>query len=293
MSEPDDLFLHALAHVLAMEGGYTDDPYDPGGPTNLGITLADYARNKGVALDAGNFARFKAELRSIPRDTVRRIYYEFYWQPACCPQLPAALAFFHFDAAVNQGVARAARMLQEAVGAVVDGVVGPETLAAAAAAPPAAALARYADIRRRHYRSLATFWRFGRGWLARVDRALAAATALASARTAPGKYQLPHQPKEPTTMTEQPQPAETPAAAKWWGSSMTVWGAVLTALTTVLPVVGPLFGLNITADLVQQVGDQVVVLVQAAGGLAGTILTIYGRARATTVLERRQITLSM
>jgi lysozyme family protein len=297
MSKSGDLFLHALAHVLAMEGGYADDPHDPGGPTNLGITLATYARSKGVALGVDNLVRLKAELGSIPYDTVRRIYHDFYWQPACCPQLPPALAFFHFDAAVNQGVGRAARMLQEAVGAVVDGSVGPETLAMATAASPADALARYADIRRRHYRSLATFWRFGRGWLARVDRTLAAATALAAASPAAvTPSQLPHQPKEPALMANQPRSADTPAndaPAKWWGSSMTVWGAVVTALATVLPVVGPLFGLDITADLVQQLGDQVVVLIQAAGGVVGTILTIYGRARATTALGRRQITLSM
>jgi hypothetical protein len=74
---------------------------------------------------------------------------------------------------------------------------------------------------------------------------------------------------------------------------MTVWGAAITALSTVLPVVGPFLGLNITADLVQQLGDQVVVLAQAAGGVAGTILTIYGRARATTPLERRQVNLTL
>jgi lysozyme family protein len=276
-----------------MEGGYTDDPYDPGGPTNLGITLGDLARYKGVELTAQSVGELKAELKQLPAATAERIYRDRYWQPGCCADLPPPIALMHFDAAVNQGVKAAARMLQQAVGVEMDAEIGPITLAAVAAQPIPNTLGIYAEIRRQRYRGLSHFWRFGRGWLARVDRALAAATALASARTAPGKYQLPHQPKEPTTMTEQPQPAETPAAAKWWGSSMTVWGAVLTALTTVLPVVGPLFGLNITADLVQQVGDQVVVLVQAAGGLAGTILTIYGRARATTVLERRQITLSM
>jgi hypothetical protein len=84
-----------------------------------------------------------------------------------------------------------------------------------------------------------------------------------------------------------------PAPAKWWASSMTVWGAVVTALSTVLPVVGPLFGLNIPPELIHQLGDQIVVLAQAAGGVAGTILTIYGRVRATTTLERRQVTLTM
>ena len=87
--------------------------------------------------------------------------------------------------------------------------------------------------------------------------------------------------------------AATPAPAKWWAASMTVWGAVVTAVSTVLPVLGPLIGLHIPPELVLQLGDQVVLLVQAAGGVAGTILTIYGRARATTALERRQLTLTV
>ena len=292
----DSLFSHALAHVLAMEGGYTEDPYDPGGPTNLGITLATYARDQGVVLKPENLAQLKAELKAIPHATVRRIYRERYWQPAGCPNLPPALAVFHFDAAVNQGVGAAARMLQEAVGAAIDGTIGPETLARAAAQPAAGTLARYADIRRRRYRALSTFWRFGKGWLARVDHALAA--ALSAAARSPS---LP-EPKEIPTMTDEaPRAAATPPAApdqpaapgKWWGSSVTIWGAVVTALSTVLPAVGPLIGLNIPAELAQQLGDQVVVLAQAVGGLAGTILTIYGRARATTTLERRQVTLTV
>ena len=92
-------------------------------------------------------------------------------------------------------------------------------------------------------------------------------------------------------MTHQSQVTATPP--KWWAASMTIWGAAITALSTVLPVVGPLLGLNISADLVQQLGDQIVVLAQAAGGVAGTILTIYGRARATTPLERRQVNLTL
>jgi hypothetical protein len=83
------------------------------------------------------------------------------------------------------------------------------------------------------------------------------------------------------------------ADSKWWGQSMTIWGVAITFLSTVLPTMGPLLGLNITADLVHQIGDQVVLVVQSIGGLAGTILTIYGRTRATTLLERRQITLSV
>ncbi|HEY7551566.1 MAG TPA: glycosyl hydrolase 108 family protein [Hyphomicrobiaceae bacterium] len=297
----DALFSRALAHVLAMEGGYTEDPYDPGGPTNLGITLAEFARDKGVAVTADTFARLKAELKALPAATAARIYRTRYWEPGRCPDLPPPLAFFHFDAAVNQGVGAAARMLQEAVGAAVDGVVGADTLARAAAQPVAGSLARYADIRRRRYRALATFWRFGKGWLARVDATLAAASALPAAATALSPS--PTRPKEPAPMTDRPASAAPIAAdatippatipAKWWGSSMTVWGVLVTALSTVLPVVGPLLGLDISADLARQLGEQAVAVTQAAGGLAGTILTIYGRARATTALERRQVTLTL
>jgi hypothetical protein len=93
-------------------------------------------------------------------------------------------------------------------------------------------------------------------------------------------------------MTDHPTPTAAPPA-KWWASSMTIWGAVVTALSTVLPVVGPVLGLNVPPELIHQLGDQVVVLAQAVGGVAGTILTIYGRVRATTALERRQVTLTM
>jgi hypothetical protein len=64
---------------------------------------------------------------------------------------------------------------------------------------------------------------------------------------------------------------------------------LITGLSTVAPVVGPLFGLDVTSDLVRDLGEQSVAVVQAVGGLAGTILTIYGRTRATTRLERRDL----
>ena len=97
-------------------------------------------------------------------------------------------------------------------------------------------------------------------------------------------------------MTDTTQPAAAPAAtpdSKWWGQSMTIWGVIITTLSTVLPAFGPLLGLDITAELIRQLGDQIVVIVQAVGGLVGTILTIWGRARATTTLERKQLTMNM
>ena len=50
-----------------------------------------------------------------------------------------------------------------------------------------------------------------------------------------------------------------------WGQSMTIWGVIITTLSTVLPAFGPLLGLDITAELVRQLGDQIVVIAQALG----------------------------
>jgi uncharacterized protein (TIGR02594 family) len=288
----DAVFERALAHVLEMEGGYDEDPYDPGGPTNLGITLAEFVRDKGLELTSGNFAAMKAELRVIPRDTVRRIYHDNYWQAAACPELPPALALFHFNAAVNQGVAGAARMLQQAVGAEVDGEIGPLTLAAVASRPVEESLSAYADVRRRRYRALPIFRRFGNGWLSRVDATLALANEID--RSTPPL--VPPQPKGPTPMptdTSTATPSTATPDAKWWGHSLTIWGIIITGLSTVLPAIGPALGINITADLIHQLGDNVVAVAQALGGLAGTGMAIYGRLRTSTPLERRQVTLSM
>jgi uncharacterized protein (TIGR02594 family) len=291
----DAIFERALAHVLEMEGGYDEDPYDPGGPTNRGITLSEFVRDKGLELTSENFAALKAELKAITPDTVRRIYRQNYWDAASCPELPPPLALFHFDAAVNQGVAGAARMLQQAVGAEVDGEVGPLTLAAVAGQPVEETLAAYADVRRRRYRALPTFWRFGKGWLSRVDTTLALANDIS--RQMPPLVPLQHkQPKGSRPMPTDTDPAPAAPAnpeAKWWGHSVTIWGVIVTALSTVLPTLGPVFGINITADLVHQLGDNVVLFGQAAGGLIGTIMAIYGRVRTSTPIERRQFTVSL
>jgi uncharacterized protein (TIGR02594 family) len=287
--DADPIFERALAHVLEMEGGFDEDPYDPGGPTNRGITLAEFVRDKGVELTSANLAAMKSELKTISPDTVRRIYRDNYWQAAACPALPPALALFHFDAAVNQGVGGAARMLQQAVGADIDGEIGPLTITAAAARPTATTLNAYAAIRRRRYRALPTFWRFGKGWLSRVDATLALAREIAG--SAP--ISAPSHQKGSRPMTSEPTPPPPAADPKWWGSSITIWGVLITALSTVLPVVAPALGFNITAELIRQLGDNVVSLAQAIGGLIGTVMAIYGRLRASAPLERRQITLHM
>ncbi len=277
-------FERALAHVLQMEGGYTDDAYDPGGPTNKGITLRVFAEWKGLTIDAASFASLKAALKHIPDGVVRDIYRARYWQPACCAQLPPALAVMHFDASVNHGVGTANRMLQQCLGVEADGEIGPVTLAAAARCNASEILDSYAGERRRRYRALAHFWRFGRGWLARVDTTLAVARSSLARNSNENEKGPKSMSNENTTLSTQP---------KWWGDSLTVWGAVTTALATVLPMIASAAGFTLTPDLIREAGSNFTAAVQAAVALAGTIVTIYGRARATQPLERRHVTLKM
>ncbi|MDH4981309.1 TIGR02594 family protein [Hyphomicrobium sp. D-2] len=296
----DALFDEALAHVLEMEGGYTDDPHDPGGPTNRGITLATYAAWQGVQLNAATRLGLKAELRRIGADAVRDIYFARYWRPAHCNEMASALALFHFDAAVNHGVTGAMRLLQRAVGTDVDGEIGPNTRAAIGRLSVEQCLERYAEVRRARYRALPHFWRFGRGWLRRVDTTLTRARQVVRAGTVAQQTTDQVQEKGTSSMNESVRTQKQSGAVlqqesttKWWGQSITIWGAMITALSTVLPAIGPAFGVDITGDLVREAGEGIVQTVQAVGGLIGTLMTIYGRMRASTGLTQRSVQMKL
>ncbi len=299
--QPGGIFERGLAHVLEMEGGYSNDPYDPGGPTNKGITLAEFAKWRGVTVDATSRARLIAALKDIADDTVSDIYRARYWQPASCALLPAAVAVMHFDAAVNHGVGGATRMLQAALAVAADGEIGPLTLQAARAQPARTIIERYAELRRVRYRALPHFWRFGRGWLRRVDASESLALALAgdapvATETAKGTTNMEKDFTFPVPgeVPGQPMPGSDAAdGGKWWAQSKTVWGTLITAAATVLPVIGPLLGISIPADVIKSLGDQTVVVVQALAGLFGTLLTLYGRSQASAPLTRQSISLRM
>ncbi len=183
----------------------------------------------------------------------------------------------HFDAAVLHGPSRAARLLQQAVGADVDGDIGPQTLAAVAARQTSQTITKYCELRRARLAASKAAVRFGRGWTARLDRTLAAALATAEQRSNDDNSSAA---KETSNMQ---------LPSKWWGKSVTIWGTLITALSTVLPLVGPLLGIDLTPDMIRGIGEQLAVIAQAAGGIIGTILAIYGRVRATSGLVQRPV----
>jgi lysozyme family protein len=164
-------FEECLAHVLQSEGKFVDDPLDPGGATNQGITQKVY--------DAWRTARSLPErsVADIEDAEVRAIYIERYWAAGRCGELPQPIDLIHFDAAVNHGVGTANRMLQTALGVgIIDGVVGKNTLAAAQTANPRITAGRYCNLRITRYIAIVAMHqeqaKFLGGWLHRVGQLL-------------------------------------------------------------------------------------------------------------------------
>jgi lysozyme family protein len=164
-------FEACLPVILASEGGFVDDPADPGGATNLGVTRATLSGCLGGPATI-------AEVEALTPAAAAPIYRARYWNPAHAGDCPPGVDLMVFDEAVNQGVGRALTSLQAALGVAADGAFGPATLAALAAADPARLVRAIAANREAHYRALPTFPRFGRGWLARLERTTALALGM-------------------------------------------------------------------------------------------------------------------
>lgn len=147
------------------EGGLVNDPNDPGGLTKFGISRKAYPN---------------VDIEHLTEDDAAALYARDYWTVADCDQLPAPVALAVFDAAVNQGPDTAKRLLQLAVGARADGVIGPATLGAVFAAAPAAVVERFLERRWDRYRSSQHAGSSLRGWTFRLLR-LAAACAVVHA----------------------------------------------------------------------------------------------------------------
>lgn len=146
----------AINFVLEMEGEYTLDPNDPGGETKYGISKKSYPY---------------LDIKNLSRQNAVEIYKRDFWVPCHCADLPRHFALFVFDAAVNQGPRVAVRLMQIALGVLVDGIIGPKTLSAAHSAQPKAVrlalaerLAAYARLMAENPKLLV----FARNWSYRV-----------------------------------------------------------------------------------------------------------------------------
>ena len=142
--------------IVAREGGYVNDPDDPGGATNHGVTIATLRR---LGLDLTGDGRVSnADVRALTRAQAVEIFIDHYWRRPGIDRLPEELQPGVFDMHVNAG-ANAVRILQRLLTRLGrpcadDGIIGPRTVAAAFAAGPGLAEA-YALARRDYYYALA------------------------------------------------------------------------------------------------------------------------------------------
>lgn len=151
----------ALRAVLRHEGGFVNNPSDPGGMTNLGCTKATWEAWVGHPVTA-------ATMRALTPADVAPLYRAKYWDAIRGDELPAGVDYVVFDCAINSGPVKAARMLQEVVGVTADGNIGPATLRAVAARDPAVLVNRFNDSRLAFLQRLPTWRTFGNGWGRRV-----------------------------------------------------------------------------------------------------------------------------
>lgn len=98
-----------------VEGGYVNDPKDSGGETNMGISRKAYPC---------------VDIKNLTVEAAKAIYLRDYWNVCLCSKMPESLDIVVFDCAVNQGAAKAIKLLQRTLKVKVDGIIGNKTLAA-------------------------------------------------------------------------------------------------------------------------------------------------------------------
>ena len=151
-----------LETILHHEGGYVNHPKDPGGETNLGVTKKVYQEHGGTK-----------DMKDLLVEDVAPIYKKGYWDKMKGDELPGGLDLCVFDFGVNAGPGRAAKFLQQMIGTVVDGGIGPNTLAKLEEYirenGEHEAVKKYQEMRQKYYESLSTFATFGKGWTRRVE----------------------------------------------------------------------------------------------------------------------------
>ena len=177
----DDIFKRAHEFVAQWEGGLDDDPRDPGGITKYGVCLSflkDFYKRRASFLGAiGILGPVTREtIKSLTKQQAENIFYEEFWSGNHCKEIASTsprLAMVLYDTSVNMGSDAAAKLLQRAVGAKEDGVIGPKTLAAVRDSGDFMAAAAMLEFRKNRYLQIVDARPaskcFLKGWLNRCN----------------------------------------------------------------------------------------------------------------------------
>lgn len=154
MTAPNSVaFDEVFDRVIGHEGGYVDNPDDPGGETAFGISKRSYPY---------------LDIKNLTRDGAKAIYQRDFWQRLHADALPDSVRFQLFDFAVNSGIETAIRYLQRAVGVADDGHWGPISQRAASMMSESDLVMLLNAERLEFMTRLATWPHFGRGWARRI-----------------------------------------------------------------------------------------------------------------------------
>ena len=146
-------FDKAFERLIGHEGGYVNDPRDPGGETKFGISKRSYPAE---------------DIKALTLERAKAIYRRDFWGVAGCDAVPDAMKFDLFDMAVNSGPVTAIKTLQRSAGVTPDGLLGPITLQALNSTPAPRLVARFNGHRLDFMTDLKTWPVFGKGWAKRV-----------------------------------------------------------------------------------------------------------------------------
>lgn len=164
-------FETAVEFILKHEGGFQNDPEDTGNWTGRAVNSGEL-RGTNMGISAASYPN--EDIKNLTRERAIALYRRDFWDKCRCGELPDGMDLLVFDAAVNQGQALAARMLQKAVRTKADGIIGPTTITVTTAAGKAGIVA-YAARRMYQYGLHPKFAHFGNGWSQRLMECLALA----------------------------------------------------------------------------------------------------------------------
>lgn len=266
----DRNFSRALSAVLVHEGGYVNHRDDPGGPTNLGVTLANFKRFV-------NPSGTVADLKALTREQAGVVFRRQYWDEIMGSALPDGVDFAAFDFAVNSGPGRAAKYLQDIANVKQDGQIGPESLKAIGALDANVVINALCDRRQRFLESLAIFPTFGKGWTRRVKETRALALEMATQKPEAAKIVVQEVP------VEKPVPVDVKAPGIGTADAATGAGAATGGLGVVVSQLQEqLTPFSMAGGWISKlvVGLIVVSAVLTVGGLAWRFIAMRKKAKA-------------
>lgn len=144
-------FDQAFEIIIGHEGGYVNDPRDPGGETKYGISKRAYPSE---------------DIANLTLDRAKFLYKRDYWDAVDAESIPGVARLMVFDCAVNCGVTTAKKLLQRAVGTKDDGIIGAKTRAAISNTTDIAM--KFAGFWLQYYTDLPGWPTYGKGWTRRV-----------------------------------------------------------------------------------------------------------------------------